>query len=67
MFEHRFREHLATLAPAAPPVAFVACPLAHFTPAHAAFVAEVYRVARAQAEARLRKPARSRLTAFSLN
>jgi len=70
MFEphHRFRELLASQPAApAPDPAFVACPLSHFAPAQAAFVVEVYRVAQAQAEARLRMPARSRVPAFSLN
>lgn len=67
MFKHRFREQLATLTQDPPEAAFVACTLTQFSPAHAAFVAEVYRVAREHADARLRKPARSRLPAFSLN
>jgi len=65
MLQHRFREHLTQEAPQH--TAFVACPLAAFAPAHAAYVAEVYRVAREQAEARLAKPARPRVPAFSLN
>jgi len=65
MLEHRFREHLAETAPQ--PAGFVACPLAAFAPAHASYVAEVYRVAREQAEAKLAKPARPRVPAFSLN
>jgi len=65
MLQHRFREHLAPEAPQ--PAAFVACPLSAFAPAHAAYVAEVYRVARELAEAKLAKPARPRVPAFSLN
>jgi hypothetical protein len=64
MFEHRFREHLAEQAP---PPAFVACPLTAFVPVHAAYVAEVYRAARELAEAKLAKPARPRVPAFSMN
>ena len=71
MFEHRFREFLNQSAPAAtvaaPNMAFVACPVFGFPPAQQAFVAEVYRVAREMTEAQLRKPARSRTPAFSLN
>jgi hypothetical protein len=67
MLQHRFREHLTQQAFRPAVAAFVACPLAAFAPAHAAYVAEVYRVAREQAEARLAKPARPRVPAFSLN
>jgi hypothetical protein len=67
MFEHRFREHLAEQPQQPAAAAFVACPLAAFAPAHASYVAEVYRAARELAEAKLTKPARPRIPAFSLN
>ena len=65
MLPHRFREHLADQV--VQPAGFVACPLTSFAPAHAAYVAEVYRVARELAEAKLAEPARPRVPAFSLN
>ena len=65
MLEHRFREHLAEQAPQS--AGFVACPLTAFAPAHAAYVAEVYRAAWELAEAKLAKPARPRVPAFSMN
>lgn len=64
MFHNRLRRQLA---PVAHQPAFVACPLTAFAPAHAAYVAEVYRVARELTEAKLAKPARPRVPAFSVN
>jgi len=67
MSQHRFLEHLTEEAPQPAAAGFVACPLTAFAPAHAAYVAEVYRVARELAEAKFAKPARPRVPAFSLN
>jgi hypothetical protein len=73
MFEHRFRELItepivANMSFAA--MAFVPCPcplMATFTPTHQAFVADVYRIAREMTETQLRKKARPRVPAFSIN
>jgi hypothetical protein len=73
MFENRISEFFTTseYAPAAAGFApaFVACPVAMFgqTATQVAYVAEVYRRAQELTQAQLRRPARNRTAAFSLN
>jgi hypothetical protein len=73
MVAHRFAEQLRQTQPAfacvagATTTAFVPCPMfAFFSPAHQAFVSEVYRLAAEQTREQLR-PKRDFAPAFSRN